>query len=74
MTPTFAIAIGCMLVGILCIGGAITQVWTGRTWGATGKGRVYRRDEPGYFWGMFVARIVLGPIAWIGGMVGLAHA
>ncbi|MBS0577351.1 MAG: hypothetical protein JSS45_13175 [Proteobacteria bacterium] len=74
MSQTTAIALGCVLVGLLCIGGAIQQVRTGETWGATGKGRVYRDQEPGYFWGMFVARVVLGPIAAIGGLVALSHA
>lgn len=61
MTQIIAIAVGCMLVGVLCIGGAIQQLRTGETWGATGKGRVVRDEEPGYFWWMFVMRIVFGP-------------
>lgn len=41
------------------------------TWGATGKGRVYRAGEPSYFWYIFAIRIVLGPTALILGLIAL---
>ena len=69
-----AIAIGATLVGVLCIWGAIAQWRSGETWGATGKGRVYRDEEPTYFWYMFAVRIVLGPIALILGLIALQRA
>lgn len=73
MTEAVAIAMGCVFVGALCIWGAIDQVRTGETWGATGKGRVYRAGEPGYFWYMFAVRIVLGPISLVLGLLALQH-
>lgn len=66
-----AIAFGCAFAGALCIIGAISQVITGVTWGATGKGKVFRAEEPGYFWYMFSVRIILGPIAFIPGIIAL---
>ncbi|MCC7060781.1 MAG: hypothetical protein IT508_11175 [Burkholderiaceae bacterium] len=73
MSQAVAISIACVFVGALCVIGAIDQVRTGETWGATGKGRVYRASEPGYFWYVFAARIVLGPIALAGGLLALQH-
>lgn len=69
--PSLALAIGCVLAGVLCIHGAIDQVRKGETWGATGVGRVYREERPGYFWYMFWVRITLGPIALILGLYAL---
>lgn len=71
MSPALAIAIGCALVGVLCIAGAINQVRTGVTWGGTGKGRVSRAGEPACFWYLFAVRIVLGPIALVAGLLAL---
>lgn len=68
MTQTLALAAGCILVGVLCTVGAIQQVLRGETWGATGRSRVYREQTPVYFWYLFAVRIVLGPIALIGGI------
>ncbi len=74
MTHTLALAAGCILVGLLCTIGAIHQVMRGETWGATGRGRVYREESPGYFWYLFAMRIVLGPIALGGGIWLFARA
>ena len=70
-TQDFAVAVGAVLVGVLCIHGAIAQVRSGETWGATGKGRVFRSEEPGYFWALFAVRIVLGPLALLLGWFAL---
>lgn len=59
----FSVALGAFLTY-----GAIRQLQTGGTWGATGKGRIRRDEEPGYFWYIFVARIILGPVLMIGGI------
>ena len=74
MSQAVAISVGCGFAGALCIFGAINQVRTGETWGATGRGRVYRDKDAAYFWAIFAVRIVLGPIALIGGLWGLAHS
>ena len=68
---TLALALGCILAGGLCILGAIDQVRKGVTWGATGRGRVFREQSPGYFWYLFWVRIILGPIALLGGVFAL---
>ncbi len=73
MSQAVAISAGCILAGALCIVGAVNQLRTGETWGATGRGRIYRASEPGYFWYLFVARSVLGTVALIGGVLALAH-
>lgn len=70
-SQSVAIAVGAAFVGALCIWGAIAQWRSGETWGATGKSRVYRDEEPVYFWYMFAVRIVLGPIALILGLYAL---
>lgn len=68
-----AVSLGCILVGLACLIGAIAQLCTGETWGAAGKGRVSRAQEPGQFWTLFAMRSILGPIALAGGIWGLAH-
>ncbi len=73
MLQTTAISAGCILVGVLCVAGAVNQLRTGETWGATGRGRICRASEPGYFWYLFAARAVLGTIALIGGVLALEH-
>jgi hypothetical protein len=57
----FALGIGSVVLGGLLIYGAVSQVLSGETWGATGKGRVRRDEEPAYFWYLFAARVLLGP-------------
>ena len=57
-----ALLIGCIFVGALCSYGAIDQLRKGETWGATGKGRVRRVEEPVYFWYVFLVRALLGPL------------
>lgn len=69
-----AVALGLVLAGALCIWGAIAQLRSGETWGATGKGRVCRAEEPRYFWYMFTVRIVLGPVAPLLGLIALKNA
>lgn len=66
-----ALAIGSIFVGVLCAYGAVDQLRKGETWGATGKGRVKRAEEPVYFWYMFVVRAVLGPILAVLGVFAL---
>ena len=41
--------------------------------GATGRDGIYRDQQPGYFWTLFAVRLLLGPLALIGGLRGLAH-
>ena len=57
----YALAFGSVVLGGLLIYGAVSQVLSGETWGATGKGRVLRDEEPAYFWYLFAARVLLGP-------------
>ncbi len=71
MSQGVAISLGCVLVGALCLVGAINQVRTGETRGATGRGRIQRTDAPGYFWYLFVVRVVLGLAALVGGLAAL---
>ena len=71
MSQAVAIAAGAVFVGALCFWGAVAQVRSGETWGGTGKGRVYRIEEPGYFWYMFVMRVALGSAALISGLIAL---
>lgn len=59
----FAILAGLLFVGVLCLAGAFQQWRTGETYGLSGKGRVYRSEEPGYFAMLFYARIILGGIS-----------
>lgn len=59
----FALRAGLLLVGALCIAGAFQQWRTGETYGLSGKGKVYRSEEPGYFAMLFYARIILGSIS-----------
>ncbi len=68
MSQATAIALGCILVGALCVVGAIQQIRKGETTGATGKGRVTLADDPAYFWYLFAVRSVLGSIAFLGGV------
>ena len=65
-----ALLIGCIFVGALCTYGAINQVRRGETWGATGKGRVRRAEEPVYFWYVFLVRMLLGPVLLVLGLLG----
>lgn len=65
-----AIAIGSVFGGALCVWGAFSQVRDGQTWGLTG-GRVMREDCPGYFWFLFLGRMVLGPVAVALGLLAL---
>jgi hypothetical protein len=50
-------------VGVVLIYSAVTQWRKGETYGLSGKGKVYRDEEPGYFMMLFVGRIILGPIS-----------
>jgi len=51
---------GVVFVGIVLIIGAINNLRTGYTFGLTGKGKFYRKDEPGHFMFLFFSRIFLG--------------
>ncbi|OPL19451.1 MAG: hypothetical protein AVO35_10560 [Candidatus Aegiribacteria sp. MLS_C] len=54
------ITMGIMLIGLVLAVSAAVQLARGGTWGATGRGRVYRNASPAYFWYLFVARVILG--------------
>lgn len=56
----FGIRAGLLLVSVLCLAGAFRQWRTGETFGLSGKGKVYRSEEPAYFAMLFYARILLG--------------
>lgn len=71
LSQAVAIAAGAVCVGAWCLWGAVAQVRSGETWGGTGKGRVYRTREPGYFWYMFGMRVVWGCAALIPGLLAL---
>ena len=74
MNPTtFAILLGCVLVGMILIWGAVSALRTGTTFSNRGgpAGPITRAGRPGYFWFLFWVRIVLGPIALLGGLAGL---
>lgn len=55
-----AIPIGMLIIGIVLAVSAAVQLASGETRGATGRGLVYRRTSPAYFWYLFAARAVLG--------------
>jgi len=55
-----AVILGTAFLCLICLWGAGAQVVKGATWGGSGKGRVYRDQEPIYFWFLFVARVFLG--------------
>lgn len=57
---TVALRFGLAFVGVVLLGGAVAQWRSGATYGLTGKGRVHRDDEPGYFLMLLVGRVVLG--------------
>lgn len=73
MSQAVAISVGSEFVGALCVIGAINQVRTGETWGLAPSGRLYRGEQPSYFWFLFVARALRGAIALIGGLLALSH-
>jgi hypothetical protein len=62
MQPTI-LRFGAIVVGIILLGAAVAQWRSGTTFGLTGKGRVNRNEEPGYFLMLLVGRIVLGVAA-----------
>ncbi len=73
MSAAAAILAGCILAGALCVIGAVNQLRTGETWGGTGRSRICRAREPGYFWYLFVVRAVLGTIALVAGLLALGY-
>lgn len=73
MSQAVVISAGCIMVGALCLAGAVNQVRTGTTWGATGRGRIDRASEPAYFWYLFGARLALGAVAVAGGALAINH-
>lgn len=65
-----AIAIGCIFVGLVLIVSALRSLKTGVTLSGRGgpSGPIRRQERPGSFWYYFFARIILGPIAVVGGL------
>lgn len=61
-----AVRWGAFLVGVLCLMAAYRQRQTGETRGLSGKGRVLRSEEPGYFRMLFAGRLILGIAAVAG--------
>ena len=57
--PPF-LRIAAVILGSILLFAAVRQLRTSSTYGLTGKGRVVRRDEPVYFWMLFIGRILLG--------------
>lgn len=57
--PTL-LRIGSIILGTILLYSAGAQLRTGSTYGLTGKGRVHRDEEPGYFSMLLVARVALG--------------
>ena len=51
---------GVVFVGLVLIIGALNNLHTGYTYGLTGKGKFYRKDEPRHFMMLFVSRVLLG--------------
>ena len=51
---------GVVFVGVVLIIGAINNLRNGYTYGLTGMGKFYRKDEPGHFMVLFVTRILMG--------------
>ncbi len=58
-----ALCLGLIFLGLVLIYSAVAQWHKGETYGLAGKGKVSRDEESGYFMMLFVARIILGPIA-----------
>ena len=63
-----ALRLGLILVGFLCLYGAVDQIRKGETFGLSGKGRVLREEEPVYFQMLFFGRLVLGSAALLAGL------
>jgi hypothetical protein len=51
---------GVVFVGVVLIIGAINNLRNGYTYGLTGMGKFYRKDEPGHFMALFVTRLLMG--------------
>jgi hypothetical protein len=57
--PTF-LRIAVVMLGSLLLTSTMSQSRTGKTHGLTGKGRVYRDEEPAYFKMLLIVRVILG--------------
>jgi hypothetical protein len=51
---------GVVFVGLVLIIGALNNLHTGYTFGLTGKGKFFRKDEPRHFMILCLSRIFLG--------------
>jgi len=51
---------GSFFLGCLLIAGVFNQYRTGQTYGATGKGRIYKGKDPVYFHYLGIIRTILG--------------
>lgn len=69
-----ALAAGCVLVGAVLSWSAYAQIRSGVTLSGRGgpRGPIRRDQRPGYFWFLFWVRALLGPVALVAGLAGLA--
>lgn len=60
MNTQEVLKIGVVFVGLVLIISAINNIRSGYTYGLTGKGKFYKKDEPRYFLLLTASRILLG--------------
>lgn len=60
MNTQIILKFGVVFVGLVLIIMAMNNLRTGYSYGLTGKGKFYQKDEPGLFLFLFVSRIILG--------------
>lgn len=52
--------VGVVFVGLVLIISAVNNLRSGYTYGLTGKGKFYQKDEPRHFFLLTITRILLG--------------